>query len=226
MAVNTRNSIVTNGLVLALDAGNPKSYTAGSTIWNDISAFKAHMTLVNGPTFTNQGAASYISFNAVSQYGSTTVSVPDSTAGDRCSFECWSYGPMTNNTMLMAWGTAIHDIYLVNNGIGFNTYNGDVYGVATTPLINVWNHYVINFYRGDYTLGSIYINGIPQTLSYYSPGQNPANARFAGGALRIAAGGDGYFGIWRFNSVRVYNRALSAAEVLQNYNATKTRFRL
>ena len=228
MAVNTRNSIVTNGLVLALDAGNPKSYTSGSATWIDTSGRSANMALANAPAFVNQGAASYLSFNGTNQYGTATVAVPDTTTGDRCCFECWIYGPITAGTMLMAWGTAVHDIWILNGGIGYNTYNSDVYGTASAPLVNVWTHFVVNFYRGDYTQGSIFVNGVQQTLSYYSPTQNTANARFAGGALTIGSGGagSGYFGNWRFNTVRVYNKALSAAEVVQNYNAGKTRFRL
>jgi hypothetical protein len=218
--------IVTNGLVLALDAGNTKSYPGSGNTWYDLSPYKANMTLFNAPTFTNSGATSYLSFDGSDDYGSTTVSVPDSTTGDRCCFECWCYGPMNNATMLMAWGTGIQDIFIFNGGIGFNTYNSDVYGISSTPLVNAWKHIVINFYRGDYTQGSIYVNGVQQSLSYYNSVQNNSNARFAGGALRIAAGGDGYYGNWRFNVVKVYNKALSSNEVLQNYNALKGRFGL
>jgi hypothetical protein len=218
--------IVTNGLVLALDAGNPLSYPGSGTTWRDLSGKQANVTLFNGPSFVNNGPGSYLLFDGSNDYGNTTVAVNDTATGDKCCFECWCYGPMNNGTMLMAWGTGVQDIFIFNGGIGFNTYNSDVYGIAAAPLVNKWNHFTINFYRGDYTQGSIYVNSIRQTLQFFNASQNTSNARFAGGVLQIGAGGDGYFGNWRFNSVRVYNKELSAQEVSQNYNATKTRFGL
>jgi MSHA biogenesis protein MshQ len=221
-------NIVSNGLVLYLDAASPNSYRRdfGST-WRDISGLNNHMSLINNPTFvTGSGESSYLSFDGANDYGITTVPVPDTTTGDRCCFECFCYGPMTNSTMLMAWGTGIHDIFINAGGIGFNTYASDSYGIATAPIANTWNHIVVNFYRGNYTLGSIYLNSVQQSLSYFNGTQNASNARFAGGELRIGAGGDGYNGNWRFNTVKVYNRELSSTEILQNYNVLKSRFGL
>ena len=210
--------IVTSGMTLCLDAGMTGSYPNAGTTWYDLSGRNANMTLTNGPTFVNSGMTSYISFDGSDDYGSTTVSVPDSAYGDRCCFDCVVYGPMTENTMLMSWGSQIHDIWIYNGGIGFNTYKTEVYGISKTPLINKWFHMTINFFRGDYTQGSIYVNGVQQSLSYFSSSQNTGNARFAGGQMRIASGGDnGYFGNWRFNTVKVYDRALSQSETQQNY---------
>jgi len=59
--------IVTNGLVLALDAGNTKSYVSGSTTWFDKSGRGNNGTLVNGPTF-NTGSLGSIVFDGVNDY--------------------------------------------------------------------------------------------------------------------------------------------------------------
>ncbi|MFY7886544.1 MAG: LamG-like jellyroll fold domain-containing protein, partial [Dolichospermum sp.] len=67
MAVNTRNSIVTNGLVLALDAGNTKSYTSGSTNWRDLSGNNYSGSLINGPTFDNNNGGSIV-FDGTNDY--------------------------------------------------------------------------------------------------------------------------------------------------------------
>jgi hypothetical protein len=210
--------IVTSGMTLCLDAGMTGSYPNAGTTWYDLSGRNANMTLTNGPTFVNSGMTSYISFDGSDDYGSTTVSVPDSTYGDRCCFDCVVYGPMRNITMLMSWGSGVQDIFVFQGGIGFNTYNSDCYGISTTPLINKWFHMTINFFRGDYTQGSIYVNGVEQSLSYFFSEQQSGNTRFAGGQLRIASGGDNnYYGVWNFNNVKVYNRALSQSEILQNY---------
>ena len=75
MAVNYNTAIVTNGLVLALDAANTKSYPGSGTTWTDLSANGNNGTLVNTPSYSpnNQG---YFTFNgtnqAVSSFASTT----------------------------------------------------------------------------------------------------------------------------------------------------------
>ena len=62
--------IVTNGLVLALDAANQKSYISGSTIWNDLSGNVNNGTLTNGPTFNSDNGGNLL-FNGTTQYIAT-----------------------------------------------------------------------------------------------------------------------------------------------------------
>jgi hypothetical protein len=59
--------IVTNGLVLYLDAANSRSYD-GSSLWLDLSTFENHVRLLNNPTFeTTSGGC--LSFNGSNTYG-------------------------------------------------------------------------------------------------------------------------------------------------------------
>ena len=67
MAFQRGPNIVTNGLVLALDAGNPKSYVNGSTIWYDRSGNGNNGTLTNGPTFSSANGGSIV-FDGVNDY--------------------------------------------------------------------------------------------------------------------------------------------------------------
>ena len=60
-------NIVTNGLVLSLDAANPKSYVSGSTTWNDISRGGNNGTLINGPTFNSANGGSIV-FDGVNDF--------------------------------------------------------------------------------------------------------------------------------------------------------------
>ena len=58
MSGKVSSKIVTDGLVLYLDSGNPNSYTSGSTIWNDLTNINNNVNLINGPTFdTNNGGS-------------------------------------------------------------------------------------------------------------------------------------------------------------------------
>ena len=61
------NSIVTENLVLCLDASNPRSYPGSGSIWYDASGNGNNGTLFNTPTYTS-GAAGFISFNGTTQY--------------------------------------------------------------------------------------------------------------------------------------------------------------
>jgi hypothetical protein len=70
MAFRYSPKIVTDGLVLYLDAANTKSYVSGSTTWNDISRGGNNGTLVNGPTF-NRGNGGSIEFDGVDDYVTT-----------------------------------------------------------------------------------------------------------------------------------------------------------
>lgn len=222
MAVYSGPEIVNSGLVLHLDAANPRSYPGTGTTWYDLSNKSANMMLTNGPSFTS-GTIPYITFDGVNDYGSTTVEVPDSALGDRCAFECFVNGNMTDGKMLMSWGSGKHDIFITGGRIGFNSYQGDSYGISTTGLANRWLHFVFNFYRNDYTKASMYVNGKLQSLS--TPNQNTNNVIFASGAMRIGAGGDNnYYGFWKYSQIRVYNRALTEAEIQQNFEATRTRY--
>ena len=67
-------SMVTSGLLLQLDAGNPTSYSGSGTTWTDLSTYENNATLTGSPTFTDVGSASYFSFNGSTQYAPVTTS--------------------------------------------------------------------------------------------------------------------------------------------------------
>ena len=62
------SQLVTDGLTMWLDAGNPASYSGSGTTWYDLSGTGSNIALVNAPTWT-AGTPSYFSFNGTNQYG-------------------------------------------------------------------------------------------------------------------------------------------------------------
>ena len=72
-----QGNIITNGLVLRLDAANPRSYQSGSLIWNDLSGNGNSGSLVNGPAF-NTSASGVIRFDGVDDYVSDSSIVLNS----------------------------------------------------------------------------------------------------------------------------------------------------
>ena len=70
-------NIVTDGLVLLLDAANTKSYVSGSTIWNDLSRSGNTGTLTNGPTYNSSNGGSIV-FDGSNDFIEGTITVPTS----------------------------------------------------------------------------------------------------------------------------------------------------
>lgn len=225
MAVNTRNSIVTNGLVLALDAGNTKSYVSGSTMWRDISGYNNHATMFGGLTYD---AGGWMEFDGINDYCTIPYNsaVMDSWKTEQ-TIAVWQYHTFTTlrrNIWNQAYGG--YGTWTSELGNSINYYYGNA-GIDSTPYtqlnINptprgVWNYLVIT--RNTTTV-AWYING---TLNISAT--NPYGVLAT--TTQPITIGDGYVDNWqgRMAIIQAYSRALTAQEVLQNYNATKTRFGL
>jgi hypothetical protein len=229
MAYLNGPQIVRDGLVLCLDAGNTKSYAGSGTAWADMSGNNNSGSLTNGPTFSGNNGGS-ISFDGVNDYVNTNFTNNIVTGG--FTFNFWFYG--TKSTVHFPAQFFVNDdintIFRIerfsagNDTIEFgHSPNGG--SIASNELIsfnfpnNVW-HYCSLVYDGNYKY--IYKNGFidttsasGQTLTYYS-----------GAFLRIGARQDSSLLPFAGNipQVSIYNRALSANEILQNYNATRQRY--
>jgi hypothetical protein len=213
-------NIIDDGLVLYLDAGNRKSYPGSGTTWFDKSGRGNNGTLTNGPTF-NTGSLGSVVFDGVNDY-----TIHNSlNLGTICTWSVWLNYVRANNSneAFVVLGANLANRYTLfyyfqdkTFYIGqSNTFPGLTY--PTGLSINTW--YNITFSRSGGTV-IVYLNGI-------SIGQISVNASFDSifsliGAERTTI----YYSAVRVATVNYYNRALSAQEVLQNYNATKGRFGL
>jgi hypothetical protein len=226
MTVIASPNVVTSGLVLSLDAANIKSYPGSGTAWSDLSGLGNNITLTGGVTYNtlNNG---YLTFNGSTGYANFYAPNLTTTA----TVEIFAKASLFNETMFFGWNQ--YTLYCKSGAIGFNTFNGDIYGlssaeVSNLALLNNWIHYVFEM-RSDvsYTNNKIYINSTSQTLSQQSGTQNSSNRTFNSGNGRIAGAiNDG--GIYRMPMdlpvFRVYNRSLTQTEVSQNYNALRSRY--
>lgn len=218
--------IVTDGLVLALDAGNVKSYVSGSTTWFDKSGFSNNGTLTNGPTFSSANLGSIV-FDGVDDYVQTlTGSIANNSS---FTLSCWfkittlnsTYRPLVDGGNLGS-GTAGYTLSIDNTNKLFIAANAGYVSVTTTLNTNTW-YYVVGVASAGspYNL-SVYVNGVLGTVSasattnvltnnfsYVRVGENCSNGfRFPG---NIAA-------------TQIYNRALTQAEITQNFNSLRGRF--
>jgi hypothetical protein len=221
--------IVTDGLILSLDAANTKSYQSGSTTWFDRSGNNRNGTLTNGPTFSSANGGS-IMFDGVNDTvnlgtGNTVFPLPQisyefvfrslgtvPTTGTSPALFALTFGVrlLVNSTNLEATFSS-GSVFFPLSTSGTNNYrDGNWYYVAVT-------HNGTNF--------NIYVNGAlsnTRTSPWLGTTVWPTN----GFALGRDNNDNFYFFRGNIGTFKLYNRALTAQEVEQNYNATKTRFGL
>ncbi len=224
MALQHHPRIITNQLSLYLDPINTRSYAgSGITVNGLISGIG--VSLVNGVGFGTTGTNYFI-------LDGTNDNIPFNVPnyGTTLTIEMWAKIKLFSGGMI--FGFNLYDVWTSSGRMGFNTAQSDQYGLTSTQvtslgLQNQWKHYVFEM-RSDvaYTNNKIYINGQNQSLSQVASSENAANRNFNNGNGRISS--------WLFDNnynipmdlaqFRIYNRALTSQEVLQNYNATKRRY--
>ena len=222
------NTIVQQGLVLNLDAGNPYSYAGAGATWFDVSGTGNNGTLTNGPTYnsTNGGV---VVLDGVDDY-ITCANNASLQITSALTLEIWFYntaavdglgmivkGPLSGDYdyMLYLSGTSTAVYFYKKDSIGNPHYGG-----ITLSLLNRWLHIVVTHTSGG--LYTMYVNGVASDSSTFAN----SSIRSSSNNLLIGAGWNPDYFYGNISQTRVYNIALSAAQVLQNYNATKGRFGL
>jgi hypothetical protein len=220
MSYNSGGRIVSDGLVMYLDAANRKSFVSGSTIWRDLSGNNNSGSLTNGPTFSSANGGSIL-FDGNNDYAPIgTSGFPfGSSAG---TLSAWAkVNTISGNYIwIVSYGTANGSqsrfIGIQGGVYYFGGYGNDITANGVTS--NTWFN-MVGVYNG--ANASMYINGVlvsgPTPKSWNTVANNAQIGRQTSGIE-----------YWNGNiaQVSIYNRALSAAEILNNYNVTKKRFGL
>lgn len=242
MAFNYSPKIVTDGLVLYLDAANPNSYVSGSTTWRDVSRGGNNGTLTNGPTFNSSNGGNIV-FDGVNDYVNSNYK-PVLTPGSSYSHAFWfrttsaTVGDGGSNRLIGArdgtkTGSPLIEasVNLFNNNTlvflvrGVDNIRRDL-EVTNIPVNDgVWRHFHCQILSNGHT--QIYLNGVlvGQNTAGVNTNIDLSNQFLAICARNLEGNISAYFN-GNIANVQIYNRALTAQEVLQNYNATKTRFGL
>ncbi len=214
--------IVQSGLVLNLDAGNFLSYPGSGTTWSDLSGNGNNATLVNGPTYSSDNGGS-IFFDGTNDHAVLDSGFQVSTSS-AYSFEAWIYktATKTNNAAMLISGGYGGD----PDGIQIAT---EVYGSTGDIQIST-----------DGTATAIYYNGVSQILNGGSTGTDTnfnlnewIHIAVTGNIVNSTDGAAHHIGqnnnntneyTGRISNLKVYDRTLTAAEIQQNFNATRSRF--
>ena len=218
--------VVTDGLSLYTDAVNTRSYSGFGTSVNGLVS-GIGLTLVNGVGF---GTTSTKYFILDGTNDNITFYVPN--PGTTLTIELWAKIKLFNGGMI--FGFSLYDVWTADGAMGFNTASSDQYGISSTQvanlgILNQWKHYVFEMRSNvSYTNNKIYINSQNQSLSQVAGSEGSSNRNFNNGSGRISSWlNDNNYNIsMDLAQFRIYNRALSATEVVQNYNATKKRYGL
>ena len=216
--------IVTSGLMMYVDAANSRSYPGTGNTWYNLvtGAIGGTMVGVGYSTFNggyfNFSGAQFMTFANTPPVGQSTLS---------STVEIFAYRNNIGGFEVMFGGgnTDTNQAYYFGNrqtGSNFMNayYNNDL--DSSTPTTNVvWNHYVATY---DNATGrrATYYNGT-LLLQNISGASNTSASVFMIGAFNLL-GTPAYNFNGRIAYVKIYNRALTAQEILQNYNATKSRY--
>jgi hypothetical protein len=202
MALQHSPSIVTNGLILCLDAANPRSYSGTGTVWNDVSGRDNHHTIAGAPTFSNgrftlngttQGFSRLAAMNGVTT--TCTVVLWYSTADVT---ELWARGNQNNSYYLSAsYG---NDYYNSNCGTPINYVDLALTTNPSTPInykndiFHMWEAKGVDFVTVPWTAYEWFGYPDPWPL------------------------------VGTVSAIMIYNRTLTAAESAQNYAAYRGRY--
>jgi hypothetical protein len=214
--------IVTNGLVLSLDASNTLSYPRTGTTWKDLSGNNNNGTLTNGPTFSNDGGGSIV-FDGVNDYVNVFTNSNIPLSNSQYSITVWFNANVFGGGGLVGWGA-----YGITNGVNAFRFNG-----------NGFRHYWwgndldvgLNMSTGVWYNATALYNGINRQIWLNTSLiiQDTPVGHNVPYATNLAIGSTNNlteFFNGRLGLVQIYNKGLSSQEISQNYNALKTRFRL
>ena len=225
--IDSNQKIVTNGLVLHLDAAQRRSYSGSGTVWTDLSGNSNNGTLTNGPTFNSANGGSIV-FDGVND--SITITHSSSiNLTSTLTLEAWIY-PLSLGS---SWKAIVYKNNTTNSGgyhMGINPFRflgGGVKSPSWNSVVSSTNAININ----EWCCVTMTLDLTNSSIKFFKNGVNIYSGSFSASIsgntdpLMVAqntGASENLNGI--INNVKVYNRALSNTEILQNYNATKSRF--
>jgi len=227
-------AIVTNGLVLNLDAGFTPSYSQSGITWYDVSLGGNNGTLTNGPTFSSSNGGNIL-FDGVDDYAQITSPFGNVDWSSRAwSFSAWMKLNSLGDRCLVNLNSANSTDYIVTN-VFYS--NGGSYWYFIKNSASTQTNFTTP--GGTFTTNEIFYF----TMTYNGNGLSTSNINFYKNGAQVTTNSGGSAGLGNMSGLQIgggnnypmngnvynflmYNRAISSSEVLQNYNAQKSRFGL
>jgi len=227
-------NIIRDTLQVYVDAANKNSYPGSGTTWTDLSGNGRNGTLTNGPTFSTSEVDGYIQLDGVNDYitfgQNFNFTTQAFTIGMWMKLLSWNAGSGLN--CVTFWKGDFQ-----NNGyyheFNLNGQNGSFYtnqsgasqltsgpGPTVQTFLDNWMH--LMFTRSG-TSVTIYINGVSVNSSSGTH-TNPATASTNNFIIGSYASATGNFTNMRIAMFYIWQKALSASDVLFTFNASRKRF--
>jgi hypothetical protein len=231
MSGNISLNTVTDGLVLYLDAANPKSYVSGSTTWYDLSIGGNIGTLSSGVTYNYSNGGS-LNFNGINDFVSINTNLNISTEFTIEYVLLIRQLPTTGQYFYNFFNGGGYRVNGIYGEFGVDSSNRNYFVLCNlnasglNTIVRINDHVINTIYYVSVTYQNRtlkgYVNGVLRDTSVltFDPLNNTS------GITSLSSANGSNFSPINMYSFKYYNRALSLSEVLQNYNAAKSRFGL
>lgn len=248
MATAYNSRIITDGLVLCLDAANPKSYPRTGNTWFDLSGYGNNGTLTNGPVYNSENNGSIV-FDGVNDF--TSVNRPINSTFTEFTVELWFKSSVAGNsgTAYLIWDHSAGYPMWLGKSQGNQWYWFWNYAAAkgksaqissTTYAANSWIHIAVRSYLSNSTritetnnFAELIVNGSSYSTTHRN--DSDSSLTFPSTSIHFAkkgtAAGNGELGatVLDYSSItianfKIYNRVLGRLEIQQNFNATRSRY--
>jgi len=234
MSANVAPNIVTDGLIIYMDAANTKSYPGSGTVWTELSQFpQATGTLINGAVYDSANKGSIV-VDGIND----RITVPVANANNTFTINIW-VKPIANGT---TGSTGYMGLVQRFNGVNnqrnrfmlqqaFNTLyfqaiiGGINYDIFSDTFPSIQNQITMCTVTWDGAVVKFYINGV-SVLATPVALTGTLDSGSSAPYLGWGATSQDYYMNGKFYNYQVYNIGLSSTQVLQNYNALKSRFTL
>ena len=217
MGVFAGPEIVEDGLVLALDAGNTKSYPGSGTTWTDLSGNGNDGTLTNGPTYSSSNGGNLV-FDGSDDYISS-VSIPNPNGELTCEVAI-NYDSKGAYHNIFDRGSSRPMLWIDFNNkleVSFSTASG---GITSSDAYNGQDIVVTAVYNSNSSPGILlYVNGnlVGTQNTTHVTWTNPSTFTLFNRSNSQTFDGKLYY-------LKFYTKALTASEIQQNFNALRGRF--
>ena len=218
MALAHSPKIITDGLVLCLDAGNNKSYPGSGNTWTDLSGQGNNGTLINSPTYNNTNGGNF-NFDELNDY----VDCGQILNNSAYTKIAWFRPETSTSNIISGASTSQHAFWMSGSDNTIHSgHNGSWYIVSHRPnnpgnMLNQWWCGAVTFNTS--TGWVLYLNGEQVDTDSDTTAPTGDGTVFIGA---YTAGGNLFDG--DIPVVQIYNRVLTASEIKQNFNALRGRF--
>lgn len=226
MGISYNSSIITSGLILCLDAANPKSYPGSGTTWTDLSFNARTATLTNGPTYSSTNGGRIV-LDGTDDYVAETAALSDAYWQGNWTVSFWvNFDTVSraadNNLIQHGVGGTRTGLHLCERSARayHGLYSDDV-GGSTTLVVGNWYNLVFTLNNTSF-VKQIYVNGALDA-------SHTSGGAYTGAGSNTRIGGVVMFGLYLDGFMAAglfYNRVLTATEIFQNYAAMRGRFGL